>query len=457
MEEHNVTLRALLFCAGLLVANPVRADDWVEVRAKAEDAVVFIESIRTKNDGTGAPMTSTGTGFIVSPHGYVITAGHVILDEQPETSVRTTARVRSRRTNITYDLMFLKKDPDFDVAVLLLPDTGWKNYLSFGDSTAVPKDTRLYTLGFPGASDLASADGLLSNKRGPRGHWQTTLPLNYGNSGGPVFEKSGKVVAIAAGGNDAQQGVTFAVPEAHARGMWQIAVAELRSQGQALAYRVASFVGGKEKVDNIYAVRQTSTVSIIRPQGMTANLHATSWKRYPDTERVDIAFEGPTNAKIAFTQVVSPHGSFITNMMGSEEVPTQQRDATRAQLRTDLFAVIKNIKNPKYTFEARGMAKVGDLNANVITIDANGTVVQWYVHAGTGRLLRAVARVGPMKEEAVIDYSDWKTFSGFRYPASSVMSHNGQKTGEVRVQDLQINPALSSGLFEKPQTASKPD
>ena len=61
--------------------------------------------------------------------------------------------------------------------------------------------------------------GILSSKFGPKGLWQTTILLNRGNSGGPIFDLNGKVVAIASGGNDAATGITYAIPEFYVTGL----------------------------------------------------------------------------------------------------------------------------------------------------------------------------------------------------------------------------------------------
>jgi len=79
------------------------------------------------------------------------------------------------------------------------------------------EDARLYTLGFPAkmigqTEAMSSAEGMLSNVHGPGGLWQTTLPLNRGNSGGPVFDYSGQVVAVAVGGFDDAHLITFVRP-----------------------------------------------------------------------------------------------------------------------------------------------------------------------------------------------------------------------------------------------------
>jgi len=119
----------------------------------------------------------------------------------------------------------VKSDDQVDVMLLQLPPVqAWKA-VAFGDCRSVPEDAELYSLGFPGNNDLSSAIGRLSNKYGPRGIWQTTLPINRGHSGGPVFDQSGRVVAIASAGSDVEQQVTFAIPECYAKGLTQMAAA----------------------------------------------------------------------------------------------------------------------------------------------------------------------------------------------------------------------------------------
>jgi hypothetical protein len=63
----------------------------------------------------------------------------------------------------------------------------------------------------------------VSNKNAQGGKWQTTLPLNYGNSGSPVFHTDGNVVAIAVGGRDDLNSVTYVIPINFARALLDIA------------------------------------------------------------------------------------------------------------------------------------------------------------------------------------------------------------------------------------------
>lgn len=231
-------LVAATLLSGLSISNDSFGQDFSGVRKANEDSVVFIHSQRFRKDGTGIKENSYGTGFIISRDGHVLTAAHVVLSDDKDTVVETKASVRSRHAH-SYPIRTIKRDAEVDVVLLLLPDAGveWKP-VSRGDSKTVPKDAPLYSLGFPGGSDQAPATGLLSHKFGPRGTWQTTLPINRGNSGGPIFDLNGKFVAVASAGDDPSQQITFAIPEAYARGLIQIA--SLNITGESYLVNVAN-------------------------------------------------------------------------------------------------------------------------------------------------------------------------------------------------------------------------
>lgn len=217
---------------------PVFAQDYTAIRRAREDSVVFIHSKRTRKDGTGIPENSFGTGVLVSQDGYVITASHVVFKADNQTVVETSGAIRSRHNRLI-PLEPVKRDDDVDGMLLLFPDTGaqWQP-VTRGNSHNVPKDASLYALGFPGNLDLSPATGILSNKFGPKGTWQTTLGINRGQSGGPIFDINGDLVAIAAAGSDEHQQITFAIPEAYLRGLLQLAVAKARSPDAMMAWFV---------------------------------------------------------------------------------------------------------------------------------------------------------------------------------------------------------------------------
>jgi S1-C subfamily serine protease len=186
--------------------------DWLEVRRKAHNSMLFIEAVRQSNDGTKPLDVVRSTGFVISDKGYGMTVAHAVPRATSDATVQLTASVGSRYAP-RFRVEVLRRDDDLDIALLRLPPKlqEWR-LLGLGRSNDVPEDTRLYVLGFPRNSDLASAEGLLSSHFGPDGKWQTTLPLDYGNSGGPVFDVRGRVIAVAAGGYDQARAITFVIP-----------------------------------------------------------------------------------------------------------------------------------------------------------------------------------------------------------------------------------------------------
>jgi hypothetical protein len=164
--------------------------------------------------------------------------------------------------------------------------------------------------------------------------------------------------------------------------------------------------------------------------------------RYPDAQRMVMK-----TAMGTITRVVAPEGAFMITPMGSQDMPGSQRDAALGELRGEMVNVLRNLDNPKYTFNAG--ATEGD--ARVLEINADGTIVKWHVDPNTGRILRTVTRAsGPMPGDMVTELSEWKKFGDLNLPTVSVMTLNGQKMGEIRLASVQVNPAIDAKAFVKP-------
>jgi len=221
----GILIHSFVVTLAVLIVPHARAQDWSSIRERARESVVFIKTITRNRDGTNQE-TSTATGFIVSPQGYVITVAHAVPRPADDAIADYSASLGTRYEH-AYKLEFIDSDPELDLALLTLPThRQWQALDFIEDSSAVREETKLYVLGFPKESDLSSADGRLSSRNGVRGTWQTTVPINPGNSGGPVFDESGRVVGVAAGGYDSAQGITFVIPANYTRRILSIISAE---------------------------------------------------------------------------------------------------------------------------------------------------------------------------------------------------------------------------------------
>jgi serine protease Do len=156
------------------------------------------------------PELRLGSGFALSEH-RVVTARHLVVDAQEVTVTPSDGPARPARvlgTDARTDLALLEIDGTLHPAAL-----GRSADLRVGDS--------VLAIGNPYGLGDSLAVGVVGyrNRRleesadGPRVDFlQLTMPLNPGNSGGPVFDSHGRVVAVLSGTHAQGQSIAFAVP-----------------------------------------------------------------------------------------------------------------------------------------------------------------------------------------------------------------------------------------------------
>lgn len=144
--------------------------------------------------GGGAWAISTGTGFFFASNGYIATNYHVVVGGK-EIVVRDLA-------GKIYEATVVATDKANDLAILKVDGLDF-TYLPIRQSSLVRKGESVYTLGFPniGMQGLEGkvTDGIVSSLSGLQGEpnaFQISVPIQSGNSGGPLFDKSGAVVGI---------------------------------------------------------------------------------------------------------------------------------------------------------------------------------------------------------------------------------------------------------------------
>jgi zinc protease len=213
-------------------------------------------------------------------------------------------------------------------------------------------------------------------------------------------------------------------------------------EGVALIKKVQAFVGGKAKIDAVQATHTVGTMQAQTPQGpMDVEVDATT--KYPDSSRR--VMKTPMGE---MTVVSTSEGGFMVSPMGSQDMPSGQRTSVRNDSRADIISVLKNVDNPKYTFTVGGTEKVGSLDAQILTIDADGTAVKWLVDPTSGKILRRVSQ--SPRGESITDYTDWKTVDGITLPVAFTTTTGGQQSGSGKLTTVEINPTIDPKIFEKP-------
>lgn len=155
---------------------------------------------------------SLGSGFIISPDGYILTCAHVI-DNAREILVRL-----SDRRELSARL--IGADRRSDVALLKIDASGLSTVI-VGDANKIQVGEWVLAIGSPFGFDSSATAGIISAKRRtlPNENYvsflQTDVPINPGNSGGPLFNLKGEVIGINSqiySGTGGFMGLSFAIP-----------------------------------------------------------------------------------------------------------------------------------------------------------------------------------------------------------------------------------------------------
>ena len=190
-----------------------------EVYASTVNSVVSINTTASAGInifGQTVETASAGSGFIISPDGYIVTNYHVV---KGATSVKVTLY-----NGDTYDAAVIGGDSDYDVAIIKI-NAGGLPAVTLGNSADVNVGDTVLAIGNPlGELTFSMSQGIVSccdraiNVSGtPFNMIQVDASINPGNSGGPLMNLYGEVVGIVSAkyssySNTAVEGLGFAIP-----------------------------------------------------------------------------------------------------------------------------------------------------------------------------------------------------------------------------------------------------
>lgn len=156
---------------------------------------------------------SAGSGFIISPDGYVLTNQHVV-----DGADTVTVKLSDRRE---FKAKVVGGDAQYDVALLKI-DAGGLPSIRIGDSNRLKPGQWVVAIGSPFGMDHSVTAGIVSgigrNQGGDQRYVpfiQTDVAINPGNSGGPLLNTSGEVVGINSqifSRSGGYMGISFAIP-----------------------------------------------------------------------------------------------------------------------------------------------------------------------------------------------------------------------------------------------------
>ena len=173
------------------------------------------------NSPNDQPEEASGTGFIVSQDGFILTNNHVVADAD-----KVTVTLYDKRQ---FEAKVIGRDPTTDVAVVKIEEKNLPT-LSLGDDAGARVGQWVLAIGNPLRLNFTVTAGIVSAKGrtspellNPRGdnpyaitdYIQTDAAINPGNSGGPLLNIRGDVIGInsaIASGTGYYAGYGFAIP-----------------------------------------------------------------------------------------------------------------------------------------------------------------------------------------------------------------------------------------------------
>jgi hypothetical protein len=192
--------------------------------------------ITTKIDNT-EQWLGNGTGFFIDRYGYIATNYHVI-GSAKEIEVEFLRNGLKER----FSASVVRADKNSDLAILKITSLEFRplDNLPFNfKAELVDVGTEVFSLGYPLAlslmgTDIKFTDGKISSRTGFQGDvstYQISVPIQPGNSGGPLFDIEGNIIGMTSAGMnrslDMTENVNYAIKSIFIKNLIDIACPEI--------------------------------------------------------------------------------------------------------------------------------------------------------------------------------------------------------------------------------------
>lgn len=199
---------AILSTGGYLLKQQSNQITELGLKLKASNNAIVEGISRGSQKVVYAPANLEGSAFALNNKGYIVTSFHMIngadsVFVQNNTLERTLAKV-------------ILSDAKLDLAVLKIENTeitkNWQVPFSFIEKSSEIGE-KIFTLGFP-RKDIVYGEGSLSSLSGYSNDttmYQISIPVNPGNSGGPLLDEQGNVIGVVCGKITSAEATGFAI------------------------------------------------------------------------------------------------------------------------------------------------------------------------------------------------------------------------------------------------------
>lgn len=205
---------------------------------------------------------------------------------------------------------------------------------------------------------------------------------------------------------------------------------------------------GGTAIDKVKSIMREGEVVASTPQGeMTIGIE--SLEVYPSSIRQTM-----TMPMGQMTMVATADTGFM--MMGgqSRPLPGSQKDDLLKNLAKSPIWIVQNRDEDGYVFSAGGTDTIDGRKVAILDVDADGTRARWYIDPKTGHIVRTQASGTDMAgapTTEVTNYSDFRKVEGIVQPYSAVILQNGEKSAEVKIDEIDVNPTIPADAFTQPK------
>lgn len=241
--------------------GPISGADMLTVSDVAEICSDFTVAIQVRRTSSSGSITlGTGSGFFLTENGYIATNSHVV-SETDSITVYT-------RNGKSYGAKIIADDPSHDIALIRITSENEKFAVAtVADYKNVRVGDEVVAIGTPHSIEYAwtvSVGHVSHTDRQisvPSGNgikmMQIDVPVNPGNSGGPLINMAGEVVGIVAAKLDQKyEGINFAIPVSEHMEFFDSAIENDMSKPQL------GVVGFSVEADSYYYIEGSTSVRV---------------------------------------------------------------------------------------------------------------------------------------------------------------------------------------------------
>jgi serine protease Do len=292
------------------------------------------------------PSRGVGSGFIVSPKGYILTNEHVI-----EGATRITVGLQSGEK---YRGKIVGIDEETDVAVIKIETSQDLPTVTLGDSNSAEVGDWVLAMGSPFGLDQTVTAGIISKKERETPYFtsfqrflQTDAAINRGNSGGPLVNMRGEVIGVnsqIATSTGDYNGIGFALPANEANFVYRQIVSQGKVRRGFLGITLDSVKDEFARVYGLPEARGAIVMDVTQTRdgqltpaakaGMESNDIILEFNGQPVTNAQDLiqkVASSPVGQSVALTYLRDVDGKLVkhtANVVLGERPPPPQATTT---------------------------------------------------------------------------------------------------------------------------------